>query len=125
MLKLKKIAAVALIAVAVAGLTGCVSRATLEETPNAVIRTSYDAWTGGGTFQYVDSDRQLKDLPNCGRPSIFEKRYCETEDGSVRLDYNTRKGNIRGAVLTVDGVKHNLSCSYIEGTNLRGCLPSN
>lgn len=125
MLKLKKIAAVALIAVAVAGLTGCVSRATLEETPNAVIRTSYDVWTGGGTFQYVDSDRQLKDLPNCGRPSIFEKRYCETEDGSVRLDYNTRKGNIRGAVLTVDGVKHNLSCSYIEGTNLRGCLPSN
>lgn len=123
MTKLKKIAAVALIALTAASLAGCVSRETLEDTPNAVIRTSYNAWDGGGTFQYVDSDRQLKELPNCGRPSIFDKRYCETDDGSVRLEYTTRKGNIRNAVLTVNGTAHKLSCSYIEGTNLRGCLP--
>lgn len=128
MTKLKKIAAVALIALialTVVGLAGCVSQETLEDTPNAVIRTSHNGWTGESTFQYVDSDRQLKDLPNCGRPSIFDKRYCETDDGSVRLEYTIRKGNIRNAVLTVNGTAHKLRCSYIEGTNLRGCLPTN
>lgn len=124
MLKLKRILAVALGAVALTGLAGCTSVEDLKETPNAVIRTEYNGWTGESAFQYVDSDRQLKDLPVCGHPSIFDNYYCETEDGSVHFSYTVSKGAIYNGVLTVNGREIDLSCSTLEGMEYQGCIPN-
>lgn len=106
-------------------LSGCASRETLLETPHAVIRTETSAWTNDADrFSYVDSDRQLKPLTECEWPGLFEDRYCENEDGSVRFSYTVHKGNVNNGKLTIDGEVIPLSCSWLDDMSEQGCMPN-
>lgn len=126
-MKLKKIAAaVATVGILLVTVTGCAYQFTtseIEDTPNSVIRTVYNSWTGEIAFDYRDSDHRVETLDNCGRPNFFEQRYCENADGSVHLDFTIKKGSLRNVTLVVDGVRHSMNCGFIENDGRRGCIP--
>jgi hypothetical protein len=121
-----RIAALAGLALA---LTGCAAHtvAEAEATPYSVLELSLSLFHGS-TYGYVDSEGQVQPLDDCSFPGLFDKRYCQSEDGSVRFSYYLTKNGITSTDVTVDGVVKHLDCTRdIVGNEAGGkyvCVPS-
>lgn len=123
---LRKVVLAASAAVLAVTLAGCstYTHAEAESHPFSVLQTRNGGLFQSDEFSYVDREGHVKPLPDCGRESMFEQRYCRTESGNVSFSYSTRKGRISKASITVDGEKIDLTCARdAESTSLRICLP--
>jgi hypothetical protein len=129
MKKTRKTTLIALTMLAVATLTGCSAHYTTEEafnTPNTVIELTHDFWKGS-TFGYVDSNTTVIPLVNCENP-IFQKRYCESEDGAYRFQWSSSKYSryVNESVI-VNGEQIDLNCATPKNDEWSGdyiCSPT-
>jgi len=129
MTKTRAAIAVTVAAAAIFGLAGCAeySKADALQTPHSVIELKNAGFATPSEFGYVDSEGQVKELPVCGRPSFFEKRYCDSADGIYHFQYSTSKGGgVISASLTIDGERIELDCNTDTDdrwSSLSICLP--
>ena len=110
----KKPLIVVLTLVALCGaLTACgPTREEALQTPLSVFELTNATFTEDSTFGYVNQSSEIIPLTDCGRPSFWEQRYCQTSDGVYVFKYSTSKyGSLTSATLTVDGITKDMTCS--------------
>lgn len=88
-------------------LTACYQEVKASDLPSyTVFQNSRDVF-GPLTFSYLDSAGEKLELI-CPAVGLFERRYCDSEDGLVHMEYSTSKQGVRLRLLTVDGAERDI-----------------
>lgn len=95
------LASVGIIAL-ILGLAGCYQEVPAEELPAYTLVQHERDIFAPREFGYLNSEGEILEL-ECPKVGIFERRYCDSADGVVHMEYSVHKSRVRIREFTVDG----------------------
>lgn len=85
-------------------LTACYQDVKASHLPSYTVFQDSRAPFAPRSFSYLDGAGEKLELI-CPAVGLFERRYCDSEDGLVHMEYSTSKSGVRLRLLTVDGAE--------------------